>query len=88
VSKMIGVVVYTAGGEPVGKITDLIMGEGSCIATAILSVSGNPVGGERYVQVPLGTIRFPRDTKGAIYPEKAVINTTKDAIAKMPAFQY
>jgi hypothetical protein len=86
---MIGLAVYNAAGEPVGKITDLIMGQGSCIATAIVSVGSYLGEGERYVQVPLETIRFPRDAQSpAIYPQKAVINTTKDALAKLPVFKY
>lgn len=93
VSKVLGVPVYNGQGEAIGKIADLIMDPQARVATAILSVGGYLGVGDRLVQVPLDTIRFPKEaaTNGkapSIYPEKAVLNTTKETLSGMPPFKY
>ena len=89
VSKVIGVTVYNAQGESIGKVADLLMDPQARVATAILSVGGYLGVGDRMVQVPLDTIRFPKDAAGSnVYPDKAVLNTSKETLAGMPAFQY
>ena len=89
VSKVIGIQVHNAQGEAIGKIADLLMDPQARVATAILSVGGYLGVGDRLVQVPLDTIRFPKDTAAPkIYPEKAVLNTSKETLAGMAPFQY
>ncbi len=59
------------------------------VATAILSIGGYLGVGDRLVQVPLDTIRFPKDASApSLYPQKAVIATSKETLAGMPPFKY
>ena len=89
VSKVIGVAVYNGNGDTIGKIYDLLMDPQARVATAILSVGGYLGVGDRLVQVPLDTIRFPKNATGSnLYPEKAILSTSKDTLAGMPAFKY
>jgi sporulation protein YlmC with PRC-barrel domain len=89
VSKVIGVTVYNGQGEAIGKIYDLLMDPQARVATAILSVGGYLGVGDRLVQVPLDTIRFPKEAAGPnSYPEKAVLNTSKETLVGMPPFKY
>ena len=89
VSKVLGVTVYNGQGDAIGKIYDLLMDPQARVATAILSVGGYLGVGDRLVQVPLDTIRFPKqDAAPNIYPEKAILNTSKETLAGMPPFKY
>jgi sporulation protein YlmC with PRC-barrel domain len=89
VSKVLGVTVYNGQGEAIGKIQDLLMDPQARVATAILSVGGYLGVGDRLVQVPLDTIRFPKDAAApSVYPQKAVLATSKDTLAGMPPFNY
>jgi sporulation protein YlmC with PRC-barrel domain len=89
VSKIIGVPVYNGNGDTIGKISDLLMDPQARVATAILSVGGYLGVGDRLVQVPLDTIRFPKDAAApSVYPQKAVIATSKETLAGMPPFKY
>jgi hypothetical protein len=89
VSKVIGVPVYNAQNQAIGQISDLLMDQQARVATAILSVGGYLGVGDRLVQVPLSLIRFPKDPAApSVYPEKAVLNTTKETLAGMPEFKY
>ena len=89
VSKIIGVPVYNGQNQVIGKITDLLMDQQARVATAILSIGGYLGVGDQLVQVPLSLIRFPKDAAtSSVYPEKAVLNTTKETLAGMPEFKY
>jgi sporulation protein YlmC with PRC-barrel domain len=89
VSKVIGVTVYNGNGDAIGKISDLLMDPQARVATAILSVGGYLGVGDRLVQVPLDTIRFPKDSAAAsLCPHNAVIATSKETLAGMPPFKY
>jgi hypothetical protein len=89
VSKVIGVPVYNGQDQAIGKISDLLMDQQARVATAILSVGGYLGVGDRLVQVPLSLIRFPKDAESpSVYPEKALLNTTKETLAGMPEFKY
>jgi hypothetical protein len=89
VSKVVGVPVYNAQKEAIGKISDLLMDPQARVANAILSVGGYLGVGERLVQVPLDMLRFPKDvTPPSIYPAAAVLNTSKETLAGMPEFKY
>jgi sporulation protein YlmC with PRC-barrel domain len=89
VSKVLGVTVYNGQGDAIGKIHDLVMDPQARVATAILSIGGYLGVGDRLVQVPLDTIRFPKDAAApSAYPEKAVLNTSKETLAGMPPYKY
>jgi hypothetical protein len=89
VSKVIGVPVYNAQNQSIGQISDLLMDQQARVATAIVSVGGYLGVGDRLVQVPLSLIRFPKDPASpSVYPEKAILNTTKENLAGMPEFKY
>ena len=90
VSKVIGVPVYNGQSQLIGKISDLLMDQQARVATAIVFVGDGYLGvGERLVQVPLSLIRFPKDAATpSLYPEKALLNTSKETLAGMPEFKY
>jgi hypothetical protein len=97
-SKVIGVTVTNAQNEKIGTIVDLIMDPHARVTTAIVSVGGYLGVGERLVQIPLEVLRFPNNpvTTGSgsasfetkWFPDKAVLNATKDTLLGMPAFAY
>jgi hypothetical protein len=89
VSKIIGVPVYNGQDQAIGRISDLLMDQQARVATAIVSVGGYLGVGDRLVQVPLSLMRFPKDdARPSPYPEKAILNTTKETLAGMPEFKY
>ena len=98
ISKVIGVTIYNAQNEKIGTIADLIMDPHARVTTAIVSVGGYLGVGERLVQIPLEVLRFPNNptTTGSgagsfekkWFPDKAVLNATKDTLLGMPAFIY
>ena len=98
ISKVIGVTVYNAQNEKIGTIADLIMDPHARVTTAIVSLGGYLGVGERLVQIPLEVLRFPNNpvTTGSgagsfetkWFPDKAVLNVTKDTLLGMPPFAY
>ncbi len=97
-SKLIGVDVYNNQNEKLGEISELIMSANGQIAGAVIGVGGFLGMGERDVMVPLTQLRFsnerPATTGSAAdndrkwYPDRAVLNTTKDQLKQMPEFKY
>ena len=96
VAKVIGVMVYTPQNEKIGKIVDLIMDPHAVVTTAIVSVGEYLGTGDRLVEIPLETIRFPEapTTTGSLTiekkwaPDRAVLNTTKDVLLGIQPFNY
>ena len=98
ISKVIGVTGYNAQNEKIGTIADLIMDPHARVTTAIVSLGGYLGVGERLVQIPLEVLRFPNNpvTTGSgtgsfekkWFPDKAVLNVTKDTLLGMPSFVY
>ena len=98
ISKLIGMTVYNPQYEKIGTVADLIMEPQGRITTAIISVGGYLGVGERLVKIPLEALRFPNNaaTTGAAegspekkwFPERAVLNATKDTLESMAPFQY
>jgi hypothetical protein len=91
-TKLIGTPVYNAGDEQIGTIADLIMDPHAQVTAAVVSV-GQYLGiKDRNVQIPLSTLRFPASTTGSrgssvrLGPERAVLNVSKAALAKLPPF--
>lgn len=96
-SKLIGVDVYNQQNEKLGEINELIMTSNGQVAGAVIGVGGFLGMGERDVMVPLDKLSFSNQgaTTGAAndgdrkwYPERAVLNATKDQLKQMPEFKY
>src|SRR3954451_3709344 len=65
ISKLIGTAVYNAQDEQIGTITDLIMDPQARVTSAIIEVGQYLGSGDRKVQIPLSTLRFPAGTTGS-----------------------
>jgi sporulation protein YlmC with PRC-barrel domain len=97
-SKLIGVDVYNQQNEKLGEINELILNSSGQIAGAVIGVGGFLGMGERDVMVPLNQLRFSNEgtsTTGSAsdgdrkwYPDRAVLNATKDQLKQMPEFKY
>ena len=98
-SKLIGVDVYNQQNEKLGEISELILTSSGQIAGAVIGVGGFLGMGERDVMVPLNQLRFTNTEGGATtgsaadgdrkwYPERAMLNATKDQLKQMPEFKY
>jgi hypothetical protein len=96
-SKLIGVDVYNQQNENLGEINELILNSSGQVAGAVIGVGGFLGMGERNVMVPLNKLTFSnegRSTTGAAgsdkqwYPDRAVLNATKDQLKQMPEFKY
>lgn len=97
-SKLIGVNVYNQQNEKLGEINELIMSPNGQIAGAVIGVGGFLGMGERDVMVPLNQLRFTnegtattgsaRDGDRKWYPERAMLNASKDQLKQMPEFKY
>lgn len=98
-SKVIGVNVYNQANEKVGDISELIIDSAGRVEGAVLSVGGFLGMGEHLVAVPMNQLKFANEagktTTGTTasntkewYPDRAVLNTTKDELKSMPQFKY
>ena len=97
-SKLIGVNVYNQQNEKLGEVDALILSPNGQIAGAVIGVGGFLGMGERDVMVPLNQLRFTnegsattgsaRDGDRKWYPDRAVLNATKDQLKQMPEFKY
>lgn len=98
-SKVIGVNVYNEANEKVGDISELIIDSAGRVEGAVLSVGGFLGLGEHLVAVPMNQLKFANEagktTTGSTssntkewYPDRAVLNVTKDQLKSMPAFKY
>ncbi len=97
-SKLIGVDVYNQQNEQIGEINELILNSSGQVAGAVIGVGGFLGMGERNVMVPLNQLKFSDEgssTTGSAregdrkwYPERAVMNATKDQLKQMPEFKY
>ncbi|MBB5055115.1 sporulation protein YlmC with PRC-barrel domain [Afipia massiliensis] len=98
-SKVIGVNVYNQANEKVGDISELIIDSSGRVEGAVVSVGGFLGMGEHLVAVPMNQLKFSNEagktTTGTTssntkewYPDRAVLNTTKDQLKAMPQFKY
>jgi sporulation protein YlmC with PRC-barrel domain len=93
ISKLIGTPVYNAQDEQIGTIADLIMDPQARVTSVVISVGQYLGSGDRNVQVPLSTLRFPAGTTGSsggalvrLGPERAVLNVTRITLQGLPPF--
>lgn len=98
-SKLAGVSVYNEQNEKIGDINDLIIDSSGKVDGAVISVGGFLGMGEHDVKIPLSQIKFSNEagktTTGSTssgskqwYPDRAVVNATKDQLKAMPQFKY
>jgi sporulation protein YlmC with PRC-barrel domain len=97
-SKLIGVNVYNQQNNKLGEINELILSPKRQIAGAVIGVGGFLGMGERDVMVPPNQLHFAhegsattgsaRDGDRKWYPDRAVLNATKDQFKQMPEFKY
>lgn len=98
-SKVIGVNVYNQQNEKLGEINELIVDSSGRVAGAVIGVGGFLGMGEHDIMVPLDRLRFSNEagktTTGASssdskqwYPDRAVMNATKDQLKEMKQFKY
>ncbi len=98
-SKVIGVNVYNEANEKIGDISELIIDSAGRVEGAVISVGGFLGMGEHLVAVPMAQLKFANEagktTTGSTssntkewYPDRAVLNATKDQLKSMPQFKY
>ena len=98
-SKVIGVDIYNPQNEKLGEIEELIIDQSGRVAGAIIGVGGFLGIGEHDILVPMDRLRFSNEagktTTGAAgadgkqwYPDRAVMNATKDQLKETKAFKY
>jgi sporulation protein YlmC with PRC-barrel domain len=80
-SKLIGAPVYNEQDERVGSIDDLIISPDRSVSYAVVSVGGFLGLGGRLVAIPVEQLQAKEDR--LVLP-----GATKDALAKLPEFQY
>ena len=80
-SKLMGASVYNEQNEKIGTIDDLIISPDRSLSFAVLSVGGFLGLGGRLVAIPVEQLRAEQDR--LVLP-----GATKDALAKLPEFQY
>lgn len=98
-SKLVGVNVYNEQNEKVGDISELIVDSDGRVNGAVIGVGGFLGMGEHDVLVPMNKLKFANkagkttggqtsETKKEWYPDRAVLNATKDQLKAMPEFKY
>lgn len=98
-SKVIGVNVYNENNDKIGDISELIIDSAGRVEGAVVSVGGFLGMGEHLVVVPMDQLKFAnkagKTTTGSTasdtkewYPDRAVLNATKDQLKSMPQFKY
>jgi sporulation protein YlmC with PRC-barrel domain len=98
-SKLVGVNVYNDQNEKVGEISEIIIDSKGAVAGAVVGVGGFLGMGEHDVLIPMNKFVFAnkagKTTTGQTstnkkewYPDRAVLNATKDELKALPAFKY
>lgn len=98
-SKMSGVKVYNEANDKVGEISDVIIDSKGHVRGLIVEAGGFLGMGTHYVLVPMDSLKFANkagkttvgqtsDTKREWFPDRAVLNVTKDQLKSMPEFKY
>ncbi len=98
-SKMSGVNVYNEANDKVGEISDVIIESNGKVRGAVIEAGGFLGMGTHYVLVSMDSLKFANkagktttgktsDTKREWFPDRAVLNVTKDQLKAMPEFKY
>ena len=98
-SKVIGVNVYNEQNEKIGDISELIITSNGNVEGAVIGVGGFLGMGEHDILVPMNLLKFSNKagkTSGGMvsndrkewFPDRAVLNATKDQLKALPEFKY
>ena len=98
-SKLSGVNVYNEANDKVGEISDVIIESNGKVRGLVLEAGGFLGMGKHYVLVSMDSLKFANksdktssgqtsDTKREWYPDRAVMNVTKEQLKSMPEFKY
>jgi len=98
-SKLSGVNVYNDANEKVGEISDVIIDSHGQVKGVVLEAGGFLGLGTHYVLVKMDSLKFANkadkttggktsDSSKQWYPDRAVMNVTKDQLKAMPEFKY
>ena len=98
-SKMPGVNVYNESNEKVGEISDLIISSDGRVRGAVVEAGGFLGMGTHYVLISMSSLKFANkagktttgqtsDSSREWYPDRAVLNVTKDQLKALPEFKY
>ena len=81
---IVGAPIYNVNDEKVGEVADLVLTEGDSLTGLVASVGGFLGIGESYVVIDPSTVVInQKDGEWVAY-----VNTTKDALASAPKFEY
>jgi sporulation protein YlmC with PRC-barrel domain len=98
-SKMSGVNVYNEANDKIGEISDVIITEQGQMKGVVIEAGGFLGVGKHYVLVAINSLKFSNEagktssgktseTKREWYPDRAILNVTKDNLKAMPKFKY
>jgi len=98
-SKLSGVNVYNEANDKVGDIEDVIINSQGRVRGVVIEAGGFLGMGTHYVLVAMDSLKFANkagkttegktsETKREWYPDRAVLNVTKDQLKSMPEFKY
>jgi len=98
-SKLVGVNVYNEQNEKIGDVSDVIIDASGKVDGVVIGVGGFLGMGEHNVMMRMDQIKFSNEagktTTGATssgskqwYPDRGVVNATKDQLKAMQEFKY
>lgn len=98
-SKMSGVKIYNEANEKVGEISDVIINVQSQVKGVVVEAGGFLGMGTHYILIAMDSLKFANkadktsvgqttSTKREWFPDRAVLNVTKDQLKSMPEFKY
>jgi sporulation protein YlmC with PRC-barrel domain len=98
-SKLSGVDVYNEANDKIGEISDLIVSAQGELKGIVIEAGGFLGMGKHHVLVAMKSLKFSNEagktttgktseTKREWYPDRAVLNVTKDELKAMPEFKY
>jgi len=83
-SKLIGTTVINNANEPIGKISELVLGKDGKVTAVVIGVGGFLGIGERDVAVNFESLRLAQDSNNT----KVSLNATKDSLKAAPQWQW
>jgi PRC-barrel domain len=98
-AKMKGVNVYNEANDKVGEISDIFITSDGRVKGVVIEVGGFLGMGTHYVLVAMNSLKFANkvgkttegqtsDTKREWFPDRAVLNATKDQLKALPEIKY
>ncbi len=96
---MSGVKVYNEANDKIGEISDVIVNSQGQVRGVVLEVGGFLGMGTHYVLIAMNSLKFANEagkttsgktseTKREWYPDRAVLNLTKEQLKALPEFKY